>query len=81
MSHLSMLKNPCVPNPYADENTERYQQYRYYVISRLPNLTMLDTDPVTDAEREFVQSKTSEDIHLPSPVPQQVMSSFDVRLL
>lgn len=79
LTHLSMLKNPCVPNPYVDENRERYQEYRYFILSRLRNLTTLDTEPVTSDERLYVASRRVEEISLPSPEPQQVMSLVDVR--
>jgi hypothetical protein len=76
-----MLKNPCVPNPFVDDNRERYQQYRHYVIARLPSLTTLDAEPVSEGERKFVSNKPQAEIPLPSPIPQQVLSSLDVRIL
>lgn len=60
-----MLKNPCTPNPFVDENKEKYQQYRYFVISRLPKLQTLDAEPVKESERKYVAQRNIEDIKSP----------------
>lgn len=40
---------------FNEENREKYQQYRYYVISTLKNLKTLDATPVSDLERKHVE--------------------------
>ncbi|KAA6373834.1 MAG: hypothetical protein EZS28_030640 [Streblomastix strix] len=48
---LCMLQNEACPNYFFHKSIEEYQEYRYYVISRLPCLSILDTAPVSDEER------------------------------
>ncbi|KAH7829628.1 putative leucine-rich repeat-containing protein [Monocercomonoides exilis] len=48
---LSMLSNEACPNYFFHRSPQEYQDYRYYVISRLPTLSILDTTPVSDEER------------------------------
>lgn len=68
-----MLKNPCCPNVFNEENRERYLQYRYYVIKSLPNLQALDTSPVSDQERNYVK-KNKDIIKPPASHNPTVMS-------
>jgi len=67
LSYLSLLKNPCTPNPFVEENREKYQQYRHFIIARLPKLQTLDAEPVRESERKFIATKKLDD--LPSPIP------------
>lgn len=48
LTYLSILKNPCVPNMFSSE----YELYRYDVLKRLNNLKFLDSQPVTEKERQ-----------------------------
>ncbi|KAL9653715.1 hypothetical protein ABK040_014661 [Willaertia magna] len=50
---FSMLKNEACPNYFSGGTMEQYEQYRLFVISKLKNLTVLDTTPVTKSEREI----------------------------
>lgn len=50
------MKNPCCPNGLNEENNEAYRQYRYYVISVLPTLKILDAHPISDRERIYVKN-------------------------
>jgi len=55
---LSMMKNPACPNMYfSDGEAEAYQRYRYYVISRLKNLQLLDATPVDAEERKEAEKR------------------------
>lgn len=54
---LSLLYNPGVPNPLNDENKEKYQAHRWYVLSRMPKLENLDNTVVTEEEREYVKKR------------------------
>lgn len=63
--NLTLHGNPGVPNLLNEEVKDKYQQHRYYVISRLSHLESLDNLPVTDAERKFVAGKKMSDF---SPV-------------
>jgi serine/threonine protein kinase len=56
LKSLSILYNPGVPNPMNDENKDKYQQHRYYVISRLPKLENLDALPVTEDEKKHISN-------------------------
>jgi len=58
LTYLSMLRNPACPDMYFSENeAESYQRYRYYIIWRLKKLQLLDSTPVTTAERKEAQIK------------------------
>jgi len=51
ITYLSLLRNPCTPDMYfSDDEADSYQRWRYYVIHRLPTLSMLDASPVDDDE-------------------------------
>ena len=50
--YFSMMKNKACPNFFTGGSPETYQDYRYFVISRLPKLKVLDSTPVTEQERQ-----------------------------
>ncbi|EFC44799.1 predicted protein, partial [Naegleria gruberi] len=52
---FSMLKNEACPNFFTGGSAEEYEQYRLFVISRLNNLTVLDSSTVTKSEREIAK--------------------------
>ena len=76
LKSLSLLYNPGVPNPLNEENKDKYQQHRYYVISRLSHLENLDSTPVTSAERKYVSSKKVSDIVPAAPGGLGVLASL-----
>ncbi|GFS17733.1 leucine-rich repeat-containing protein C10orf11 homolog [Elysia marginata] len=47
---LSMMNNEAAPSYFNGGTYQQYVDYRYFVISSLPNLEVLDYSPVTDAE-------------------------------
>eukprot|EP01104_Vermistella_antarctica_P002350 TRINITY_DN12618_c0_g1_i1.p1 TRINITY_DN12618_c0_g1~~TRINITY_DN12618_c0_g1_i1.p1 ORF type:complete len:264 (+),score=46.74 TRINITY_DN12618_c0_g1_i1:66-857(+) len=51
LRYLSILCNEACPNFFNGSSLKQYNDYRAYVISRLPGLTMLDAAEVTDQER------------------------------
>lgn len=52
LTYLSLLRNPCTPDMYFSEDEgEAYQRFRYYVIHRLPTLTMLDATEIDQDEK------------------------------
>jgi len=51
LKFLSMLKNEACPNFFNGHSLKDYNDYRQYVLSRLPKLSTLDSTPVTDKER------------------------------
>lgn len=51
LTHLSMLKNGACPNFFNGGTPRTYQDYRHYVISKIPGLTTLDSTEVTEEER------------------------------
>lgn len=53
---LSLLKNAACPNFFNGGTPQQYADYRRYVVSRLANLTHLDSSPVTDEERSAARS-------------------------
>ncbi|KAG2394109.1 hypothetical protein C9374_003873 [Naegleria lovaniensis] len=52
---FSMLKNEACPNFFTGGSAEQYEQYRLFVVSRLPNLQVLDSSTVTKSEREIAK--------------------------
>lgn len=48
-----MLKNEACPNFFTGGSAEQYEQYRLFVVSRLPNLQVLDSSTVSKSEREI----------------------------
>lgn len=51
LTHLSMLKNGACPNFFNGGTPKTYQDYRHFVISKIPKLITLDSSEVTDEER------------------------------
>lgn len=51
LKFLSMLKNEACPNFFNGHSLKEYNDYRQYVISRIPRLSTLDSTPITDQER------------------------------
>jgi len=49
---FSMLKNQACPNFFNGGTVQQYTDYRLFVLSRLKNLTVLDSTPVTEQEKE-----------------------------
>jgi len=54
LKYLSTLGNAA--NPSFDRLEHRYYNFRIYIISKLPNLKMLDSRDVTEAERRHSQA-------------------------
>jgi predicted DNA-binding transcriptional regulator YafY len=52
-----MLKNDACPNFFNGGTAEQYEDYRLFVLSRLTNLTVLDSTPVTQQEREQAKER------------------------
>ncbi|KAG9393852.1 hypothetical protein J8273_4715 [Carpediemonas membranifera] len=51
LAHLSVLKNPGIPNIFtASAVTDQYQQFRYRLISEVPTLKHIDFSAVTQSE-------------------------------
>ncbi|GFO17596.1 leucine-rich repeat-containing protein c10orf11 homolog [Plakobranchus ocellatus] len=48
---LSMMNNEAAPSYFNGGTYQQYVDYRYFVISSLPNLEVLDYTPVTDTEK------------------------------
>lgn len=59
LNFLSLLGNKACPNQLSDmsKDEDDYARYRYYVISRLPNLDFLDYTRVSFKERQLASSK------------------------
>ncbi|XP_072046798.1 leucine-rich melanocyte differentiation-associated protein-like [Amphiura filiformis] len=56
LTYLSMMNNSAAPSYFNGGSYQQYTDYRYYVISQLPDLTMLDDKPV-DAEERYEAEK------------------------
>jgi len=53
ITYLSILRNPCTPDMYSsDDEADAYQRFRYYVIYRLPTLSVLDATEVEPDEAQ-----------------------------
>eukprot|EP00026_Physarum_polycephalum_P011968 Phypoly_transcript_12221.p1 GENE.Phypoly_transcript_12221~~Phypoly_transcript_12221.p1 ORF type:complete len:260 (+),score=49.22 Phypoly_transcript_12221:140-919(+) len=63
---LSMLKNEACPNYFTGKTLKEYTDYRYYVISRMPLLTCLDSTEITEQERSEAKKVYSSLPMLPS---------------
>ena len=57
LRHLSMLGCPACPNYMNGGSLAKYKDYRAYVVSRMPQLVLLEDQPVTAAEREAARLK------------------------
>ncbi|CAF0722457.1 unnamed protein product [Didymodactylos carnosus] len=51
LKYLSMMNNPAAPSFFNGGSYAQYIDYRYYVISQLPRLIMLDDTEITREER------------------------------
>jgi len=51
IKYLSMLGNEACPNYMNGSTLKQYNDYRYYVISRLKYITHIDSTPITPEER------------------------------
>ncbi|XP_037029309.1 leucine-rich melanocyte differentiation-associated protein-like [Bradysia coprophila] len=51
IAYLSLLGNPACPNEFFATKSD-YQNYRYFVVSALPNLKFLDSSKVSSFERQ-----------------------------
>ncbi|KAL9642377.1 hypothetical protein ABK040_007374 [Willaertia magna] len=67
LEYFSMLKNKACPNYFNGGSPDTYNDYRLFVISRLKNLKVLDTTPVTDEER-ILATKTYGDLNILQPI-------------
>jgi hypothetical protein len=54
---FSMLKNAACPNFFNGGTIQQYEDYRMFVLSRLRNLSILDSTPVTEEERQQALSQ------------------------
>ncbi|XP_022084922.1 leucine-rich melanocyte differentiation-associated protein-like [Acanthaster planci] len=52
LRYLSMMNNPAAPSFFNGGSYEQYLDYRHYVISQLPKLTMLDDKEIPLSERQ-----------------------------
>jgi hypothetical protein len=50
LQYLSLLRNPCCPHELSGKNEHEYSRYRIYTKHRIPTLTTLDADQITDEE-------------------------------
>eukprot|EP00028_Trichosphaerium_sp_Am-I-7-wt_P010573 CAMPEP_0168527146 /NCGR_PEP_ID=MMETSP0405-20121227/12414_1 /TAXON_ID=498012 /ORGANISM="Trichosphaerium sp, Strain Am-I-7 wt" /LENGTH=227 /DNA_ID=CAMNT_0008550173 /DNA_START=46 /DNA_END=729 /DNA_ORIENTATION=+ len=58
LTYLSMLRNPCCPNYFVGKDSKAYQQYRYFVIAKLPKLQFLDAAEITPKERHTAKQRS-----------------------
>jgi hypothetical protein len=54
---LSMLNNEACPNYFNSGTPAQYQDYRYYVVNRMPKLQLLDSTAVSPTEKAEAQAK------------------------
>ncbi|EDO41853.1 predicted protein [Nematostella vectensis] len=52
LKYFSMMHNQAAPSYFNGGTYNQYKDYRFYVISHLPNLLVLDDTPITEVERE-----------------------------
>jgi Leucine-rich repeat (LRR) protein len=52
LTFFSMMDNPAAPSYFNQGTLEQYTDFRYYVISYLPNLKVLDDTEITEEERQ-----------------------------
>ncbi|XP_011410047.2 PREDICTED: leucine-rich repeat-containing protein C10orf11-like [Amphimedon queenslandica] len=52
LRYLSMMKNDAAPSYFNGGTRQQYLDYRYYTISQIPRLCVLDDTPVTEEERK-----------------------------
>eukprot|EP00009_Paramoeba_aestuarina_P003850 CAMPEP_0201515748 /NCGR_PEP_ID=MMETSP0161_2-20130828/7235_1 /ASSEMBLY_ACC=CAM_ASM_000251 /TAXON_ID=180227 /ORGANISM="Neoparamoeba aestuarina, Strain SoJaBio B1-5/56/2" /LENGTH=163 /DNA_ID=CAMNT_0047912661 /DNA_START=129 /DNA_END=616 /DNA_ORIENTATION=+ len=51
LKHFSLLQNTACPNFFNGGTLKQYRDYRLYVISRFPQLIMLDSSKVEEEEK------------------------------
>lgn len=54
---FSMLNNPACPNFFNGGTPSQYKDYRMYMLSRIPALQVLDSQPVQADERDEARQK------------------------
>jgi hypothetical protein len=57
LQYLSLLRNPCCPHELSGKNEHEYSRYRIYAKYRIPTLTTLDADPVTEKEASTAKER------------------------
>jgi hypothetical protein len=57
LKYFSMLKNDACPNFFNGGTVEQYEDYRLFVLSRLTQLVVLDSTPVTQQERDQAKER------------------------
>ncbi|KAL5020039.1 hypothetical protein ScPMuIL_002931 [Solemya velum] len=55
LRYLSMMNNPAAPSYFNGGNVHQFKDYRYYVVSNLPKLEVLDDRPVSREERNHAE--------------------------
>lgn len=91
LKYLSTLGNTA--NPSFDRLEHRYYNFRIYIISKLPNLKMLDSRDVTEAERRHSQAiaeveqqanvagfPTEDSAPPPAPPPSDATSTEEIHV-
>ncbi|CAF0995170.1 unnamed protein product [Adineta ricciae] len=76
LKYLSMMKNPAAPSFFNGGSYKQYVDYRYYVISQLPHLIMLDDRQVSLEERQ-----EAERIYAPMTLARNGRSSVKIQRL
>ncbi|UJR15450.1 hypothetical protein I4U23_002393 [Adineta vaga] len=71
LKYLSMMNNPAAPSFFNGGSFKQYTDYRYYVISQLPRLIMLDDRQVSLEERQ-----EAERIYTPMTLTRRERSSL-----
>jgi len=80
IKYLSMLGNEACPNYMNGSTLKQYNDYRYYVLSRLKYITHIDSAPITQEERLEAQ-KIYGNLILPSTLisPESSLAKKEVR--
>ncbi|XP_031567501.1 leucine-rich melanocyte differentiation-associated protein-like [Actinia tenebrosa] len=52
LKYFSMMHNNAAPSYFNGGTYQQYKDYRFYVISHLPNLLVVDDTAITEEERE-----------------------------
>ncbi|XP_064390531.1 leucine-rich melanocyte differentiation-associated protein-like [Halichondria panicea] len=79
LRYLSLLGNHACPNELLgdDHDDKDYQRYRYYVLYKLPQLTFLDSRPVSSEERKEAK-RVGQFMRVVKP-PSDVLEARDKR--
>uniref|UniRef100_A0A7S1LEF2 Leucine-rich repeat-containing protein 51 n=1 Tax=Neobodo designis TaxID=312471 RepID=A0A7S1LEF2_NEODS len=59
LDYLSLLRNPCCPHELTGKNEHEYSRFRIYAKHRIPTLTTLDADPVSEEEAKTAKERGS----------------------